>query len=395
MNSLRLEIYPCLDASEDDNYCESREFIDEYLSNTLLMVYIEDINLTPLNFTNPVKKKISSLNTEIFKNLGQYLHSQMQLVKIETGTNIIGFDFLTEPRVEEFIKFDKEVILPYPGYNLDDVDNTYPTTIFEIQLNDRILLEKRTYVQLIDVLGEIGGFMEIMSSLFAVICTVIVDMLYEKRITNNLFSFDIQKKLILIKDEKNSSFRIEEKKDMEEINIYSPNITSKTNKKIIKKRKKIIINSNNKNIHLDKDSSQKKETIEIKSLKNEIKDEKAELRSNKNSHDEINKKSEDYLNDISKKKKNDKNIEPNWSIDEITLKDLLISKFYCCSKNRTNVYRLILDESMKIIMEKLDILNIFRNQYFIEYFINDLKKNLNKMIMSKELSNELSEITKR
>ena len=395
MNSLRLEIYPCLDASEDDNYCESREFIDEYLSNTLLMVYIEDINLTPLNFTNPVKKKISSLNTEIFKNLGQYLHSQMQLVKIETGTNIIGFDFLTEPRVEEFIKFDKEVILPYPGYNLDDVDNTYPTTIFEIQLNDRILLEKRTYVQLIDVLGEIGGFMEIMSSLFAVICTVIVDMLYEKRITNNLFSFDIQKKLILIKDEKNSSFRIEEKKDMEEINIYSPNITSKTNKKIIKKRKKIIINSNNKNIHLDKDSSQKKETIEIKSLKNEIKDEKAELRSNKNSRDEINKKSEDYLNDISKKKKNDKNIEPNWSIDEITLKDLLISKFYCCSKNRTNVYKLILDESMKIIMEKLDILNIFRNQYFIEYFINDLKKNLNKMIMSKELSNELSEITKR
>ena len=49
---------------------------------------------------------------------------------------------------------------------------------------------------------------------------------------------------------------------------------------------------------------------------------------------------------------------------------------------------------MKIIMEKLDVLNIFRNQYFIEYSINDLKKNLNKMKMSKELSNELSEITK-
>ena len=394
LNSLRLEIYPCIDASEDDDYCESREFLDEYLSNLLLMVYIEDINLTPLNFTHPVKKKISSLNTEIFKNLGQYLHSQMQLVKIETGTNIIGFDFLTEPKVEEFIKYDKEVILPYPGYNLDDVDNTYPTTIFEIQLNDRILLEKRTYVQLIDVLGEIGGFMEIMSSFFAVICSVIVDMLYEKRITNNLFSFDIQKKLILIKDEKNSTFRIEEVKDLEDINIYSPYIISKTNKKIIKKKKKIFTKSHNKNINLDKDSSQKKETIEFKSLKNEIKDEKAEFRSNKNSLDEINKNSADYLNDIPKKKKNDKDNEHNWVIDEITLKDLLLSKFYCCSKNRKNVYKLILDESMKIIMEKLDVLNIFRNQYFIEYSINDLKKNLNKMKMSKELSNELSEITK-
>ena len=394
LNSLRLEIYPCIDASEDDDYCESREFLDDYLSNLLLMVYIEDINLTPLNFTHPVKKKISSLNTEIFKNLGQYLHSQMQLVKIETGTNIIGFDFLTEPKVEEFIKYDKEVILPYPGYNLDDVDNTYPTTIFEIQLNDRILLEKRTYVQLIDVLGEIGGFMEIMSSFFAVICSVIVDMLYEKRITNNLFSFDIQKKLILIKDEKNSTFRIEEVKDLEDINIYSPHIISKTNKTIIKKKKKIFTKSHNKNINLDKDSSQKKETIEFKSLKNEIKDEKAEFRSNKNSLDEINKNSADYLNDIPKKKKNDKDNEHNWVIDEIALKDLLLSKFYCCSKNRKNVYKLILDESMKIIMEKLDVLNIFRNQYFIEYSINDLKKNLNKMKMSKELSNELSEITK-
>ena len=28
---------------------------------------IEDINLTPLNFNNPVKKKISFFNTEIFR----------------------------------------------------------------------------------------------------------------------------------------------------------------------------------------------------------------------------------------------------------------------------------------------------------------------------------------
>ena len=395
LNSLRIEIYPCIDASEDDNYCESREFINEYLGNLLFMVYIEDINLTPLNFTNPVKKKISSLNTEIFKNMGQYLHSQMQVVKIETGTNIIGFDFLTEPKIEEFIKYDKEVILPYPGYNLDDVDNGFPTTIFELQLNDRILLEKRTYIQLIDVLGEIGGFMEIMSSFFSMFCSVIVDMLYEKRITNSLFTFDIQRKLISIKDGKNSSFQIEEDKDIDEINIYKPYIIPRTNTKIIKKKKKIITKSNNRNINLDKDESQKKEIIEHKSLKNEIKDEKGELKSNKNSRDEINKNSADYLNDITyKKKKEDKDSEHNWVIYKITLKDLLISKFYCCSKKRKNVYDLILKESMKIIMEKLDILNIFRNQYFIEYLINDSKKNFNEMKMSKELLNDLSEIVK-
>ena len=104
----------------------------------------------------------------------------MQIVKIATSTNIIGFDFLTEPKIEEFIKFDNEVILPFPGYNYDDEESTYPRTIFELKLNDKIMREKRQYVQLIDVLGEIGGFMEIIYSFFSLICSLIVDILYKK-----------------------------------------------------------------------------------------------------------------------------------------------------------------------------------------------------------------------
>ena len=122
----------------------------------------------------------------------------MQLVKIETSTNMIGFDFLTNPKVDNFIKFDNVEIIPYPGYNLDDENNDYPICLFEFQLNDKILFQKRQYVQLIDVLGEVGGFMEIIYSFFGVICSLFAGILYEKTIANNLFSFNIQKNLILI-----------------------------------------------------------------------------------------------------------------------------------------------------------------------------------------------------
>ena len=54
--------------------------------------------LTPLNYKNPIKERFNSLNTQIYNTLGQYLHTEMQLVKIETNTNIIGFDFLTKPK---------------------------------------------------------------------------------------------------------------------------------------------------------------------------------------------------------------------------------------------------------------------------------------------------------
>ena len=230
-NSLRLEIYPCIDLYEGEDFCQSREFLDEYLNNLLFMIYIEDINLTPLNYNNPVKKKISFFNTEIFRNLGQYLYTELQLVKVETLTNIIGFDFFTEPKIEEFIKYDKEIILTYPGYNVLDENNSYPATIFEIQLNDRILLEKREYVNLIEVLGDIGGFFEIINSLFILICSVFVEIIYKKGITNNLFSFDIKKKLILIKNPKNSLNKINEDNKLRDINIHKTDINTFNNTK--------------------------------------------------------------------------------------------------------------------------------------------------------------------
>ena len=218
MNSIRIELFPCEDYYEGEDYCESNEVIDEFLNNHLFMVFFRDIILTPLNFKTPVKDQIKFLNTEIYRGLGQYLHMEMQLVQIETSTNIIGFDFLTEPKTEQFIKFEHEEILPYPGYNFEDSEENYnyAISIFELQLNDKILLEKRYYIQLLDVLGEIGGLMEIINSFFGVICSLIVDIIYEKTITNDLFSFNIDKKLILLKKINNTMFKFNE--DNEENN---------------------------------------------------------------------------------------------------------------------------------------------------------------------------------
>ena len=105
LNSLRIVLYPCRNTTENDYYCESKEFIDEYLNEKVFKILFQDIMLTPLNYKSPVKEKINLLNTQIYKSVRQYLYTQMQLVKIETSTNILGFDFLTNPKIEEFIKF--------------------------------------------------------------------------------------------------------------------------------------------------------------------------------------------------------------------------------------------------------------------------------------------------
>ena len=391
MNSIRIEIFPCENYDEDEDYCEPDEVINEYLNNHLFMIFFRDIQLTPLNFTSPVKDRVNFLNTEIYQGLGQYLHMEMQLVKIETSTNIIGFDFLTEPKTEQFIKFEHEEILPYPGYNLfDDEENfNYAVSIFELQLNDRILLETRSYIQLIDVLGEIGGLMEIFNSFFGVICSLIVDIIYEKTMTNDLFSFNIDKKLILLKKINDPIYKFnDDKKDnkvniIEKQNIADSKINSIKTKKY--KKKQITILSTNK----DKNKRQKNIT-ETNNLNNNVKIVNYEIDSIKESCRNFNKN-----NDESKNNKIGTENANNWIIENISLTDIFISMFYCCcKKNKRNAYKILINESMNVVTEKLDIFNIFRNICSIEYINYDRNNNLDTIKMSEECSKDLSEIIK-
>ena len=285
VNTLQVQLFPCKNTSENNNYCKSKEIINESLNGKVLLVYFKDILLTPINFSNPVKEKINSLETLIFKNVGQLLYTEMQLVKIETSTNMIGFDFLTNPKVNNFIKFDSVEIIPYPGYNLDDENNDYPICLFEFQLNDKILFQKRQYVQLIDVLGEVGGFMEIIYSFFGVICSLFAGILYEKTIANNLFSFNIQKNLILIKQGNDPIYKINNDKIKDDKNTKSKILYPLNIKK--NKEKILIMDTMNKDININDKNSEnylinKRNLIESNSFSNEIKILTYDIHSDKN-----------------------------------------------------------------------------------------------------------------
>ena len=105
------------------------------------------------------------------------------------------------------------------------------------------------------MLGEVGGLMEFLSSFFGVICNIMGDLLYEKTIANNLFSFNINKKLIFIKQRNNTPYnnvdnKIEEKLNSHNISnsTYNPNNNIKN-----AKNKLILIDENIKEIN-DKNS---------------------------------------------------------------------------------------------------------------------------------------------
>ena len=129
--------------------------------------------------------------------------------------------------------------------------------------------------------------------------------------------------------------------------------------------------------------NKKIETEDINSAKNSLKD------NNKN-------KSESLLN-INKKSQNkiiNENVNNFWKIDQIKLKDLLIPKCHCFVGKRNNINKILMNEAMNIISEKLDILNIFRNMCSLENLDNNYKYDLGAFQMSEECSNYLLRIYK-
>ena len=104
-NSLKLLFFPCKNNTENNNKCKSKEIIDKYLNGKDLEIIFEDILITPIKYETPIKETLNLVFTTIYKTFGQYLYTEMQLVNIETTTNIIGFDFLTNLKIEKFIKY--------------------------------------------------------------------------------------------------------------------------------------------------------------------------------------------------------------------------------------------------------------------------------------------------
>ena len=388
MNSLIFKLFPCKNTTENNNHCNSKEFINEYLNGKSLIINFEDILITPLNYNEPVKERFNNLYTLVYKNFGQYLYVEMQLVKIETSTNIIGFNFFTNPKLQDFIKYDSLEIIPQPGYDLNDDLNNYPICEIEFQLNDKILSEKRQYIQLIDVLGEIGGLMEIIFSFFGVICNFIGDILYVGTITNNLFSFDINRKIILIKHEKK----------INKVKIENDLINNNTLLNIVEIRKinsiklKSVFNNREKNfdkININPEINDLNSKTNFKGYNRDL-DRKKPKYSNKSVNINNFEMSEDKIkNQIDTNKYNDEYI-----IDNIKLTDLFIDICLNLCKRRNNLYKILLNEARTVIIQKLDIFNVFRSLCSIEKEKRNSSDNLFQIKMSEDCFNNLSSLLK-
>ena len=316
-----IEFFPCVNSTENNNICASKELIGLLLNKFGVTFAMQDIDLTPQDYENPVDYRLKEVSLKVASDLYLEVHSFWRVVNVETDEDVIGLGTSNNIRKAKYLKYDKAQML-YSNSKLNLESANTPLVSFTVGLSEQELTETRSYPKLIAVIGDVGGFMEVIFSLFGVIATILTETLYTKSLVNHLFSFDLDKKLVLVKKKNIKLF-----KSQKTIKIYNPdkslkntiiNLNNNNNEKEndIKKGKKNFIKINN-NIQKQKikdidiiHKSKSKISLAKKSTHNAIFDMKTKLSKFKiddSSNEESNRKLEikdNYNNYISVKKKN-------------------------------------------------------------------------------------------
>ena len=402
--------YPCVNTTTMSN-CKPPEVIDQYLKNAYVSFKMQDIELTPQDYSEPVQLRGKEVNSPASKNLFQNINAYFQVVEMETDNDVVGFEGLSNIKKEKYLKYDGPIVLS----RLNDVTQyTAGQALCDVtvQLTEQVLTIKRTYTKLIEVLGDVGGLMEVFFVVFKVISSLITDLLYEKSMVNNLFEFDLDKKMVIIKELKKRKKKRTHKNLNEEnisknnIKIYSP--VKEEEKKVqngvnedftVQTRNKLnedYLKSNSKltndsllihNVKLSrkrksktkiKRSSRKKENNELKDI-NILNNEKIDNNLNNDNKREIelnnineNNENNDPNNINTERGKNIPMINTKNKKSEETKKNIVskikINKFcisfcFLCAKKRRNYQNILIEEGMNIITENLDVLNIFKKLF--------------------------------
>ena len=356
-----------------------------HLTQTALMVKMEDIELTPQLFKTPVQVRTRELTAPVMDSLYNNIQAYFHIIEIQTDNDILGFEAFSIKKKEKHFKYDVT-------FMVNSINSVLPTNSGEaycniqLQLTEQMISIDRTYTKLIEVLGDVGGLMEFVFSFFKLISIFITEALYEKGIVNHLFSFDIDKKVIELKNSNKNTLLNKAKtfkslkhdyKLSSNILVYSNENTTKA-KSIMKEGGTTSENKlNSDNILSPKSTSllkvknkrkiKKKKLVRINTMKSENEDIKSKhiLKNNLKDDNEIKNSNFNFGEHIIETEKVSRR-----KISKLTFTKVDLYVCFLCTRKRKKIQNILIDEGMNMFSEKLDVINIFTKLMKIEDFEN-------------------------
>jgi hypothetical protein len=193
MSFIKINIYPCVNSTKNNNHCKPQKEIDFYLTSGYFSVLAKDIGLDPFNYSFPTLPLVQDIYTVIDKSFRTEFIIYFGITEIDTDTGL----FTTNIKKDTYLKYINNY---HSIFHVEDDDYLSGKEILtaQIRLQDNIYFQKRSYTKMSQVFSTTGGYMQLISTIFALISLLTKKISLEKKLLNSLFNFNIKNKKIIL-----------------------------------------------------------------------------------------------------------------------------------------------------------------------------------------------------
>ena len=194
MSYIQIKIFPCKNTSENNNHCKSQETIDYYLSSGYFSILLKNFGLNPSNYFSPIFPTLKDLFTTIDKQFYRSYVINLGVTEIHTDVSLFNEDL----KKEKFLQY-REVFQSFYFREKKDYLDGKEICIVQLKLDDAIIIQKRTYIKLTEILSKVGGCMELLYTIFSLLSLFVNKFDSQLKIINSIFSFNIKENKMCLK----------------------------------------------------------------------------------------------------------------------------------------------------------------------------------------------------
>jgi hypothetical protein len=194
MAYIRIKIFPCKNTTENNNHCKPREIIDSHLTAGYFSILIKNFGLNPSNYSFPVLPTLQDICTTIDKRILRNFIINFGVTEIHTDISIFNENIEKVKYLQYRDNFQNFQFREEEDY-LDGKE----FCITQLKLDDTIIIQKRTYTKLSEVFSHVGGYMQLMNTVFSLLALIINKFQMEIKLLNSIFNFNLNEKKMSLK----------------------------------------------------------------------------------------------------------------------------------------------------------------------------------------------------
>jgi len=260
---IRINIYPCVNSSENNNHCLPQNEIDQYLSSTYFSILAKDIGLNPFNYSFPVLPVIQDIRTNVDKSSLSEFIIYFGITEIDTDMGYFSRSIKKDIHLKYVNSYNSIFF-----YEDDEKQKKRKILTAQIRLEDNIYFQKRTYIKMSQVLSTTGGYMQVISTIFSLISILTKKISLEKKLLNSLFNFNIRQKKIIFSIEYEKKLDYNSPLNKRKNSSFIPYEAKKSIISSLKSRRKSIFIYNKKQPDIISPVMKRRITQEHPSIKN-------------------------------------------------------------------------------------------------------------------------------